>query len=164
MCLGDTWVWACMWPHRLECTRACDCARRRCSRCRHVRVGTSAGIYSQRTQSCTLYMYIYRCKNRKWARVCVLAYACDRVRTPTMREYAACVRVRRALIVRPFIDGTRTGIVHRCMMHACIYIHARLATPTNGSAMRDRRTRAPTCCVRPRARACVWDWARTHLR
>jgi hypothetical protein len=50
------------------------------------------------------------------------------------------------------------------MMHACVYIHARLATPMNGSPMRARRTHAPTCCARVRARVCVWDWARTHPR
>jgi hypothetical protein len=41
------------------------------------------------------------------------------------------------------------------MMHACIYIHARLATPTNGSPMRARRTHAPTCSARARARVRV---------
>ncbi len=40
-------------------------------------------------------------------------------------------------------------------MHACIYIHVRLATPTNGSPMPARRTHAPACCVRARARARV---------
>jgi hypothetical protein len=30
--LCERWVWACMWLHRLPCTRACDCARRRCGR------------------------------------------------------------------------------------------------------------------------------------
>ncbi len=38
---------------------------------------------------------------------------------------------------------------------ACIYIHARLATPMHGSPMRARRTRAPTFCVRARARVRV---------
>ena len=122
-----------------------------------ARVGTSAGIYSQRTHVMCLYIYINRCQVGvcKWVRVCVLAYACDRVRALTMREYAACVRVRRALFVPPSIDGTRTGIVYRYMMHACIYIHARLATPTNGSPMRARRTHAPTCCVHVRVRVCA---------
>jgi hypothetical protein len=47
-------------------------------------------------------------------------------------------------------------------MHACSYMHARLATPTNGS---------PMCCppptrahgLRPCARVCVCDWAPAHL-
>ncbi len=47
-------------------------------------------------------------------------------------------------------------------MHACIYIHARLATQSNGSPMRARCTHAPTCCVRARARACVIG--RTRIR
>jgi hypothetical protein len=41
------------------------------------------------------------------------------------------------------------------MMHACIYILARLATRTTGSPMRARRTHARTCCVRARACACA---------
>ncbi len=86
---------------------------------------------------------------------CVIAYACDRVRALRMREYAACVRVRRAYFVRPSINGIRTYTVYVYTMHACIYIHARLATLSNGSPMRARRTHAPTCCVRARARACV---------
>ena len=95
---------------------------------------------------------------------CVLAYACDRVRALTMREYAACLRVRRALFVRPSIDGTRTGIVYRYMMHACIYIRARLATPMNGSPMRARRTHARTCCVRVCARVCACAIGRPRIR
>jgi hypothetical protein len=47
----------------------------------------------------------------------------------------------------------RTCTVYVYMVHACIYIHARLATPTNGSPMPARRTHAPACCVR--ARACA---------
>jgi hypothetical protein len=49
-------------------------------------------------------------------------------------------------------------------MHACVYIHARLATPMHGSPVRARRTHAATCCVRAHARVCVWDWAPTHPR
>jgi hypothetical protein len=88
-----------------------------------------------------------------WVFVCVLAYACDRVRALTMREYAACVRVRRALFVRPSIAGTRTYTVHVHTMDACSYIHARLATRTNGSPMRcppPKRAHGlrPCACVR----------------
>jgi hypothetical protein len=80
----------------------------------------------------TIYVYLYRCKSQVciWVRLCVLAYACDRVRALTMLSYAACVRVRRALFVRPSIDETRTGMVYRYVLHACICIHARLATHT----------------------------------
>ncbi len=104
-----------------------------------------------------VYICIYRCKVQvcKWARVCARTIACDRVRALTMRSYAACVRLRRALFVSPAIDGTRTGIVHRYMVHAWFYIHARPATPTNGSPMRARRTHAPACCVRAHARVRV---------
>jgi hypothetical protein len=49
-------------------------------------------------------------------------------------------------------------------LHACIYIHARLATPMNGSPMQARRTHARTCRVRARARVSVCDWAPTHPR
>ena len=58
----------------------------------------------------------------------------------------------------------RTYTVYVYPMHACIYIHARRATPMNTSPMRARRTHAPTCCVRVRARVRMCDWARTHPR
>jgi hypothetical protein len=45
-------------------------------------------------------------------------------------------------------------------MHACIYTRARLATPTNGSPMWARRTRAHV--LRPCARVCACDRAATH--
>jgi hypothetical protein len=54
--------------------------------------------------------------------------------------------------------------IYRYMMHACIYIHARLATQKNGSPVRARRTHAPTCCVRASVRACVCDWAAAPSR
>jgi hypothetical protein len=119
--------------------------------------------------SCTIYMYvyIYRCKVRvcKWVRVCVLAYACDRVRALTLRLCAACVGVRRALFVTPSIDQTRTHTVYVYPMHACIYIHARLAKPMNGSPMPARCTHVLTCCVHARARVRVCQtWARTNPR
>jgi hypothetical protein len=59
---------------------------------------------------------------------------------------------------------TRTGIVSVCTMHAFNSIHARLATPMNGSPMRARRTDVFTCCVHAHARVCVCDWAPTHPR
>jgi hypothetical protein len=46
-------------------------------------------------------------------------------------------------------------------MHACIYIHARPATRTNGSPMRARRAHVRTC-ARVRARVRVCDRAPTH--
>jgi hypothetical protein len=49
-------------------------------------------------------------------------------------------------------------------MHACICMHARLATPMNGSPMRARRTHVLTCCVHARARARLYDWATTNPR
>jgi hypothetical protein len=168
MYLCERWAWACMWLHPLECTRACDCARRRCGLPHHVRawVRPPGYIANAHVTRHVQDICIHRCKVRvcKWVRVCVLAYACDRMRALTMREYAACVRVRRALFVTPSIDGTCTGIVNRCMMHACIYIHARLATQMNGSPMRARRTHAPACCVCARARVCVRVLARKHPR
>jgi hypothetical protein len=132
-------------------------------------VGTSAGIYSQLTRHvkyiCT---YIGAKSGCVHGYACVLlhtrAYACGRVRAPTMRGYAACARVRCALFVRPSIGGTRTYTAYAYLMHACIYIHARLATPTNGSPMQARRTHSRTCCVRARARVRVCDLAPTHPR
>jgi hypothetical protein len=56
------------------------------------------------------------------------------------------------------MEQPHTLYVH--MMHACISIHARVATQMNGSPMRARRTHAPACCVR----VCVCDWARMHPR
>jgi hypothetical protein len=91
-----------------------------------------------------------------------LAYACDRVRALTMREYAACVRVRRAHFVRPSIDGTRTYTVHIYTMHACIYIHARLATQMTGLP---KQGPPPTCAraLRPRARVCACAIGRARI-
>ncbi len=63
--------------------------------------------------------------------------------------------------LRKAINGAHTGIVYVHLMHACIYMHARLATPTNGSPMRARRT--PTCCVRPRARVCACAIGRPRI-
>ncbi len=48
------------------------------------------------------------------------------------------------------------------MMHACIYIHARPATPMNGSPMRARRTRSRMCCAR--VHACARAIGRAHIR
>jgi hypothetical protein len=161
------WVWACMRLHRLECTRACDCARRRCGRRHHVRAWVRPPVYIVNAHVMyNIYnICIYRCKVRActWVRVCVLAYACDRVRALTMREYAACVRVRRALFVRPSIDGTRTGMVYIHMMNACIYIHAGLATQMGGSPMRGP---LHTCAhvLRPSARACACAIGRPRIR
>jgi surface protein len=51
------------------------------------------------------------------------------------------------------------------MMHACIYLHARLAIPTTGSPMRARPSHAlRPCCVRVSARVRACDWAPTHPR
>jgi hypothetical protein len=49
-------------------------------------------------------------------------------------------------------------------MHACIYIHARLATRTSGSPMRAHRTHARPRAASVRARVCACDWAPTHPR
>jgi hypothetical protein len=163
VCLCARWVWACLWWHRFRGTRACDCARRRCGRRHHVRAWVRPpGYISQSHTSCTI-IHIYASIDAQSGYVngyvCVLAYACDRVRALTMREYAAFVRVRRAHFVRPSMDGTRTGIVCRYMMHACIYIHARLATPTNGSPMRARRILAPRAAsVRARSGGVDRGW------
>jgi hypothetical protein len=159
VCLCERWVWACMWLHRLA--RACQCARRRCGRRHQVRAWVRPPVYIANAHVMYEYMFLsMQIGACKWVRVCVRAYACDRVRALTMHEYAACVRVRRALFVRPSIDATRTYTVYVYTMHACIYIHARLATPTNGSPMRARRTHAPTCCVRALACAHVRYGAR----
>jgi hypothetical protein len=102
-----------------------------------------------------IYVCIHRCKVRacKWVRVCVLAYACDRVRALTMREYAACVRVRRALFVRPSIDRTRTGIAYRYIYTSCLHLY-----PCTSGCTDERITDAGPPHARPRAasvRACV---------
>jgi hypothetical protein len=52
--------------------------------------------------------------------------SCVRVRALTMRECAACVRVRRALFVRPSIDGTCTYTVYVYGMYnnsVCMYTY-----------------------------------------
>jgi hypothetical protein len=87
----------------------------------------------------------------------------------------SCIRVRS----RAGADGARIrGIcacaarslrkaIHRCTytvyvytMHACIYIHAHLATPTNGSPMRARRAHV----LRPCARMCACALWRPRIR
>ncbi len=89
----------------------------------------------------------------------------------------SCVRVRSragaddALIRGMCASATRSlrNAIHRWNTHRyrlCIRMHVavsmRLATRTNGSPMRARRTHVLRPCVR--ARVCVWDWARTHPR
>jgi hypothetical protein len=79
----------------------------------HARVCMSAGIYIANAHVMyIIYVYVYRCKVRvcKWVRMCVLAYARDRVRALTMRECAACVRVRHAHFVEPSMDTHRYSI------------------------------------------------------
>ncbi len=75
-------------------------------------------------------------------RVC----SCVRVRSRAGADDALtrgmCASAMRSL--RNAIDGTRTDIVYRYMMHACIYTHARLARGT------DRRC-GPASHTRPRA-------------
>ncbi len=62
------------------------------------------------------------------------------------------------------IDGTSTYTGYVYTTHACIYIHARLATPTNGSPMRGPpHTRAPRAAS-VRACACARVIGRTHPR
>jgi hypothetical protein len=150
---------------RVPMTRLCTaCARGRRGRCHHVRACVCLPVYIANAHVMyIIYVYVYRCKVRvcKWVRMCVLAYACDRVRALTMREYAACVRVRRAHFVTP--RWTRSGIVYRDMLHACIYIHARLATHMNASSMRARRTHAATSAPMC-ARTCACMLRRTRIR
>jgi hypothetical protein len=94
------------------------------------------------------------------AAVLNMAYVCAAL---SAREYAACARVRRALFVTPSIDGTRTYTVYVYTLHARVHIHARLATPMNGSAdAGPPHTRAHV--LRPCARVCVCDWARARVR
>ncbi len=81
-----------------------------------------------------------------------------------MRLYAAYVRVRRALFATPSIDGTRTYIWYMYTQCMHVAVSMCLATRTNGSPMRARRTRARTCCVRVRAHVCVCDLGLTHPR
>jgi hypothetical protein len=131
-----------------------------------ARVGTFAGIHTQRTRH-VQYIFTYidvqtRCEN---GCACVVLHTLrSRARADDALIRGMCASAARSL--RKAIDGTRRGIVYVHLMHACIYIYARLATPTNGSPMRARRT--PTCCVRPRARVRVCDWAcmypRRHMR
>ncbi len=59
MYLCERWVWACMWLHRLACTRACDCARRQCGRCHHVRAWVRPLGYIANTHVMYTYSYIY---------------------------------------------------------------------------------------------------------
>ena len=88
--LCERWVWACMWLRRLPCTRACDCARRRCGRRHYVRAWVHPPGYIANAHVMYEYKYTYidvttRCVNSTRVCVCVLAYACDRVRALTMR-------------------------------------------------------------------------------
>ena len=53
--------------------------------------------------------------------------------------------------------------LHTHIMHACIYIHARLATHLNGSPMRARRSHAATSALMC-ARKCACVLRRTRIR
>jgi surface protein len=103
-------------------------------------------------------MYMHRWKVRvcKWVRV--RAFLRTRARADDALICGICASATRSLCSAIVGTSTYTGYVYT--KHACIYRHARLATPTNGSPMRARRTHARTCCVRARARVC--DWARTQ--
>ncbi len=87
MYLCERWVWACMWLHRLECTRACDCAWRRCGRCHRAHARVHPPGYVVNSIVMYIRIYLYRCQVRlcNWECVCVLAYSYDRVRALTMR-------------------------------------------------------------------------------
>jgi hypothetical protein len=83
-------------------------------------------------------------------RLCPCVRLRSRARADVALMRGMCASAARSL--RNASDGTRTGIAYSYMMHACIYIHVRLATSTNGSPRRARRTHAPMCCVRARVR------------
>ncbi len=122
-------------------------------------MGTSA-VYSQRTLH-VQYIYMYISMQSPGMSMSTRVCSCVRVQSRA-RADDALIRGSRALFVRPSIDGTRTGIVHRYVLHACIHIHARLASRMNGSPMRTLpNTRGPRAAS-VRARVC--DWARTHPR
>ena len=83
------------------------CARVRRGRRHHVRACVCLPVYIANAHVMyIIYVYVYRCKVRvcKWVRMFVLEYARDRVRALTMREYAACVRMRRAHFVTPSME------------------------------------------------------------
>jgi hypothetical protein len=65
---------------------------------------------------------IYRCefRARRMVRLCVLAYACDRVRALTMRLCAACVRLRHAHFVTPSMEYAHTQCTYTQCMHVSI--------------------------------------------
>ncbi len=90
--------------------------------------------------------------------------ACDRAHQRCSRRHHVCAWVRPPGYIS---QRTRQYIYMYISMqssHACIYIHARLATPMNGSPMRARRTHAPTCCVRARAHVCACAIGRPRIR
>jgi hypothetical protein len=124
-----------------------------------ARVGTSAGIYSQRTRHILIYiyMYIYRCEVRvcKWVmgtHVCCCIRVRSRAGADDARIRGVCASAMRSL--RKAIHRWNTHRYRMEIHDACINLHARLATPMKGSAMRARRTHAPASCVHARACAC----------
>jgi surface protein len=125
-----------------------------------ARVGTSAGIYSQRTRLVQYICTSMQVRVCRWVRVCILAYACDRVRVLTMREYAACARVRRALFVRPSMEHAHAQRMYTQCMHVSVcmrvWLHRR-ADRRCGPAAHTRARAASVC-----ARMC--DWVRTYPR
>jgi hypothetical protein len=165
VCLCERWVWACMWLHRLA--RACACARRRCGRRHHVRAWVRPPVYIANAHVMyNIYVYISMQKSGHvngyaYAFLHTRAIACGRRRCANTRHVRECDALS---FVRPSIDGTRTYTVYVYVMYACVYIHARLATPTNGSPMRARRTHAPACCVSVRARVCANAIRRPRIR
>ncbi len=92
--------------------------------------------------------------------------SCVRVRSRAGADDApirgSCASETRSLRKAIHRWNTHTYNIYIHTMHACLYIHARLATPTNGSPMRSRRTHARTCCVR--ARACACAFGRPRIR
>jgi hypothetical protein len=149
-----------MWLHRLECTRACDlCAptmRPLPSRA-HAHVRLPVYIANAHVMYIHICTYIDTMSGYVSGYACVLAYACDRVRALTMLEYAARVRVRRALFVRPSIDGTH---LHSQCVRARVRVRlgAHASAPTHASTFRRlgprvvRPAGAPVCVkVQPKS-------------
>jgi hypothetical protein len=151
--------------HRLECTHACDCARRRCGRCHHVRAGLRPLVYIFNAYIMYIYVYIYRCKVRgcKWVRVSGILH--------TRAIASGC---RRCAHTRHVCDATRSlrKAIHRWNTHihririldACMHPHPCAAGCPDARVTDERPLHTRAHVLRPCGRVCACAIGRARIR
>ncbi len=125
MYLCERWVWACMWLHRMRCTRACGCTRRRCGRRHHVRAWVRPpGYIANAHVMYNIYVYIHRCQVRVCelgTRVCSCVCVRSRSGADDARISGMCASAARSL--RKAIHRWNTHIHSICVHNACMCLH-----------------------------------------